>query len=623
MIHDAAARAVGVVYCNGALNGHCVLIGRNLAVTCAHALTKNSEKPNQAVRLEFPRLGFSTQSARVVAWSAYDQSNTKGSDIAILRFEKDAPEGSWVSMEAHRPPTGADVVVIEYASTRADGDPREATIHYGGGDVISLAGEFVIDQGMSGTGLFYREPGERLLGLMASRPKGANQTEAYVIPADEILKLQVEACEGSVQNTSLPMFDGLAACFLAQVSDNFRPYLEEFVVAAREVIEKPPEDWTEADINDLLSLYVQIVDQGGTSLPSGLTQALAKLSDLMSEMAADARSIADSIPLDGAMGDALSAAQSKIQAFHASNACPEQVKQPTRTLLREIGCSLASKKLFPRKLSDSNAIVQCTAGEAYRQLGRGVPSILGMRPDLLPAGTIFTDSVAPWAPEMVVIPAGRYKMGANELDEGFETDEGPQRSKQMSKFAFSRFLVTFSEFDAFCNEMAYSAPRDSGWGRNRRPAIYVSFENASDFCNFLCQKTNANYRMPLESEWEYVCKLGETFDATFQSILQVDTEGRSWKNLKRTLKVHDEEIPKNKLGIHQMIGNLWQWCANEYSVRIPEKEVITTEVVSDTLIAARGGSWNSPVTGLRPTYRNRFKANYQNNDVGIRLYRFL
>jgi len=591
-----------------------VLIGRNLAVTCAHVLTEAEDKPDQPFHLHFPRLEFSTQSARVVAWSCYDQDNTKGSDIAILCFEDVAPDGVWLSMEANRPPTGADVVAIEYANGRPDGDPREAKVHYGGGDAISLAGEFVIDPGMSGTGLFYREPGERLLGLMASRPMGASQTEAYVIPADEILKLQASACEGSVQNTALPMFDGLAACFLAQASDNFRPYLEEFVAAARDVMEKPPEDWTEADINDLLSLYVQIVDQGdpgGTPLPSGLAQALAKLSDLMSEMAADARPIAESMPLEDAMKDALSSAQGEIEAFHASDACPKQAKQPTRTLLREIGCSLASKKLYPRKLSDSNELVQGMAGEAYRQLGRGVPSILGMRPDLLPAGTIFTDSVEAWAPEMVVVPAGRFLMGSPDDEVNRYDDEGPQHEVAIeTRFALARFALTFDEYDAFCAATERDMPGDEDWGRDRHPVINVSWEDAKDWCAWMAERARAAYRLPSEAEWEYACRAGTTTRYWMGDDIAPEDANLDGSGHARTVPVDHPEYRRNPFDLWQMHGNVWEWCEDDFedNYQTPRTQY---------------PFWSYYSENLRSAYRIWVVPDSRNRDIGFRPARTL
>src|SRR5882724_8085597 len=80
-------------------------------------------------------------------------------------------------------------------------------------------------------------------------------------------------------------------------------------------------------------------------------------------------------------------------------------------------------------------------------------------------------------PEMIVVPAGSFAMGAPENEVGRRNDEGPQHTVTFAKpFAVGRFSVAFDQWDACVSDSGCNGyrPADEGWGRGRRPAINVS-----------------------------------------------------------------------------------------------------------------------------------------------------
>ena len=85
---------------------------------------------------------------------------------------------------------------------------------------------------------------------------------------------------------------------------------------------------------------------------------------------------------------------------------------------------------------------------------------------------------------MVVIPPGRFLMGSAQ-GEGND-DERPQHEVIIPQaFAMGRYPVTFADYDVFARESSRALPDDEGWGRDKRPVINVSWEDAAAYCQWL------------------------------------------------------------------------------------------------------------------------------------------
>ena len=127
--------------------------------------------------------------------------------------------------------------------------------------------------------------------------------------------------------------------------------------------------------------------------------------------------------------------------------------------------------------------------------GAAVPG-LGRGPLEHEVGSTFKDCES--CPDMVVTPAGRYRMGAPKGEKGHQPAEEPQHDVTVAApLAVGKFEVTFDEWEACALEggCANYRPQDAGWGRGRRPAIYVSYDDAKAYVDWLREKSGKAYRL--------------------------------------------------------------------------------------------------------------------------------
>ena len=235
-------------------------------------------------------------------------------------------------------------------------------------------------------------------------------------------------------------------------------------------------------------------------------------------------------------------------------------------------------------------------------------------------------------PEMIVIPAGSFVMGSPDDEKNRTNNEGPQhRVTFAGPFAVGRFAVTFDEWDACvadgdCN--GYS-PNDGGWGRGRRPVIYVSWNDAKTYVHWLSNKTGKAYRLLSEAEREYVARAGAAtpywWGASISTRLAnyYDGAGSGREDQQQTLLV--DSFQPNPWGLYQVHGNIWEWTEDcyhdDYRGAPSDGSAWTSGDCCNRVI--RGGSWIDLPGNLRAASRTSASAGDWDGLEGFRVARTL
>lgn len=255
-------------------------------------------------------------------------------------------------------------------------------------------------------------------------------------------------------------------------------------------------------------------------------------------------------------------------------------------------------------------------------------------------GSIFQD--APFAPEMVVVPVGRFLMGSPEDEEGRQDNEGPRRNVAMPQpFAVGRYAVTFEEWDAAAADGACGGyrPDDQKWGRGRRPVINVNWRDAQAYVKWLRKKTGKGYRLLSEAEWEYAARAGTTTpfwwgcsisprQANYNTLSAFDGDLGGGGHRHRTAPVN--EFEPNPWGLYQVHGNVREWvedCWHENYAGAPDdgSPWMTGDWTTGDCArhVVRGGAWVVPSSSLRAAYRGKVGSDIRFSNVGFRVARTL
>ena len=224
--------------------------------------------------------------------------------------------------------------------------------------------------------------------------------------------------------------------------------------------------------------------------------------------------------------------------------------------------------------------------------------------------------------EWVNIPAGTFTMGspANEPE---RYDDEIQHQVTLKAFKMSKYVVTFAQYDAFCEATGREKPSDSGWGRGNRPVINVSWHDAVDFCMWV----GGGCRLPTEAEWEYACRADT--NTPFYTGYNITTSQANYngnnpynnnaKGEYRQRTVAVGSFSPNPWGLYEMHGNVWEWCNDWFGTYSSSAQTNPQGATSGTSKVHRGGSWNNIARYCRSAIRYYHTPSNRSYLIGFRV----
>ena len=250
-------------------------------------------------------------------------------------------------------------------------------------------------------------------------------------------------------------------------------------------------------------------------------------------------------------------------------------------------------------------------------------------------------------------PRGKFMMGSPKPEQDRSDSEDQVTVTLTVGFWLGKYEVTQEEFDLVVRMDLDRRHATHMWGKppnffsangngkrrvaatetNRFPVENVSHDEALEFCAKLTDHEQRAgrlskgwiYTLPTEAQWEYACRAGTDTPFSFGELLNgaeanclgESPDGADSKDpfLGRTTNVGS--FAGNAWGLHDMHGNVWEWCRDAYASKLPGET--DPRVTTGSSRVLRGGSWNSATKYCRSAHRSWYVPSFRDNDLGFRV----
>ncbi len=310
-----------------------------------------------------------------------------------------------------------------------------------------------------------------------------------------------------------------------------------------------------------------------------------------------------------------------------SSSVPIERPQPPEVILRHKVPDHAVQEPIvteaPAKPTTGNFFVPKSKGAANRNPNAAEPRAMS------PAGTksaaektrVFAGMEFCWC------PPGKFTMGSPADEEEHSEDEGPLHEVTFSQgFWMEKYAVTQAQW----RKEVGNAPSFFK-GSERLPVENISWNDCQRFIKRLKGTGEGLFRLPSEAEWEYACRAGTITPFHFGETISTDqanydgdySYGPGKEGLCRGKTTPVGSFPANPWGLHDMHGNVWEWCQDWYHdsyTRAPAGGSAWKSPAGSSRVL-RGGSWFDQPGFCRAAFRGSRDPDYRDERYGFRLLR--
>jgi formylglycine-generating enzyme required for sulfatase activity len=242
---------------------------------------------------------------------------------------------------------------------------------------------------------------------------------------------------------------------------------------------------------------------------------------------------------------------------------------------------------------------------------------------------------------MALIPTGEFLMGSPLMEEGHAPDEKQHPVRLTQPYFLATHPVTVGEFSKFVSDTGYKTNaendsrggygfdnlkakleqkpvyswRDPGFAQSdNHPVVNITWNDAVAFCQWLSKRERITYRLPTEAEWEFACRAGTESRyfcgddpeslVKYGNVADGSTRAKfpQWPTISSfggfIFTAPVESFQPNAFGLHDMHGNVWEWCADRYGKAYYSESPLMDPQGPDKgdNRVLRGGSWmNAPL----------------------------
>jgi formylglycine-generating enzyme required for sulfatase activity len=239
--------------------------------------------------------------------------------------------------------------------------------------------------------------------------------------------------------------------------------------------------------------------------------------------------------------------------------------------------------------------------------GRAAVSVSGERAVPLAAQR----SLSAMGIDMIACAGGTFSMGSRSGG----SDEQPVTTVTLSPFWLAKTEVTQAQWEALMGS------NPSHFKGGQLPVENVSWGDAMEFCRKLTERerqagrlpTGTIYTLPTEAQWEYACRAGTTGDYAGE----VDAMAWYYKNSGAATRAVGTK-QANAWGLHDMHGNVLEWCLDWYGPYLGGRVTDPKSVPSGPIRVIRGGSWSYEAYYARSAYRYNIIPDLRYYSIGFR-----
>ena len=230
--------------------------------------------------------------------------------------------------------------------------------------------------------------------------------------------------------------------------------------------------------------------------------------------------------------------------------------------------------------------------------------------------------------EMVWIEPGTFMMGTSPDEAGLDTDdEEPQHQVTITKgFYLGKYEITQGQWNSVMGTRPWAG--QTGVQENpSNPAAYISWDDMQALIDTLTAHGLGGFRLPTEAEREYTCRAGTTTLWSFgddesqlgQYAWYDDNACDVGECYAHTVGT---KVP-NPWGLHDMYGNVWEWCQDWYgdTYYSVSPDTDPTGPATSAWRCLRGGAFDSAVRGTRSANRGSYSSHGRRSFIGARLVR--